>query len=541
MITTGIFIGIALKSLVIGAVTLGALWLVRRRSASVRSMVGHLGLVVLVALPLLTLLLPAWSALTLPTPLAVEAPILAGGSDMPSDLTRDIVASTSAAKEGPGIALRELALALYLLPLGLLLGATIVAIARLFSMRRRAAVLVAPPWLAALAQAQRRMGFKTGAALLVSDELRSPISWGLVRPTIVLNADIVSVRDDAEAIIAHELAHVDHLDWAKLLMARIACAMFWFNPLVWVLARECHQLREENADDAVLRADVDRLDYATLLVHAARHDNAAMLLAAHGVAPGRGSLKRRIQRVLDARLDRRRVGVLGGSLGILVVIGLATPLAALQPRKVSLVAESASEAIAEAAFEATEDARDDSNAIKAEIKAEVEAELAASARNRSRRERAVRRGSATEAIVAARAVGVDAGYIAALRDNLGTVALDDVVAARAVGVGPGYIAEMRRRFPGADIDDLIGARAVGVSAAYAAGMQDRFPEADLDDITGMRAIGVTNAFVDAARRSGIQLADADDATALRAVTGRHGPAPPEFSSPPSLPPPPPER
>ena len=49
--------------------------------------------------------------------------------------------------------------------------------------------------------------------------------------------------------------HVE-LDWAKLLASRIACAIFWFNPLVWMLARESHQLREEAADDAVLMADI---------------------------------------------------------------------------------------------------------------------------------------------------------------------------------------------------------------------------------------------------------------------------------------------
>src|SRR3546814_19484140 len=82
------------------------------------------------------------------------------------------------------------------------------------------------------------MGFKHGTALLVSTELRSPISWGVLRPTIVLSPKAVAAASEAEAIIAHELAHVARLDWAKLLGARVACAVFWFNPLVWMLARE---------------------------------------------------------------------------------------------------------------------------------------------------------------------------------------------------------------------------------------------------------------------------------------------------------------
>src|SRR3546814_17676302 len=112
------------------------------------------------------------------------------------------------------------------------------------------------------------MGFKHGTALLVSKELRSPISWGVLRPTIVLSPKAVAASGEAEAIIAHELAHVARLDWAKLLGARIVCAVFWFTPLVWMLARERHPLREEAADAAVLMADLDGPDYATTLVRA---------------------------------------------------------------------------------------------------------------------------------------------------------------------------------------------------------------------------------------------------------------------------------
>ena len=36
-------------------------------------------------------------------------------------------------------------------------------------------------WLSALARASGRMGFNHGTALLPSDEIASPISWGLMR------------------------------------------------------------------------------------------------------------------------------------------------------------------------------------------------------------------------------------------------------------------------------------------------------------------------------------------------------------------------
>ena len=200
---------------------------------------------------------------------------------------------------------------------------------RLFGLRGRAQVLVDPVWLSALAHAQRRMGFKNGTALLTSSELSSPISWGLMRPVILLNDEALGASGEAEAIIAHELAHVARLDWAKLMLARVATAIFWFNPLAWALAREAHQLREEAADDAVLGANIADTDYAQLLVGVARHECRGMLLGAHGISPGKGSLTRRVRRVLDSSLSRAPGGrswVAGFAAGMLV---MAAPLAAL--------------------------------------------------------------------------------------------------------------------------------------------------------------------------------------------------------------------
>src|SRR5205085_2975177 len=215
------------------------------------------------------------------------------------------------------------------LPPAILLLITLLSLCRLLTLRARAEVLVDGRWLSALAHAQRRMGFKHGTALLTSDDLSSPISWGLMRPVILLNNRAVEAAGEAEAIIAHELAHVARMDWIKLLLARFATALFWFNPFVWMLAREAHQLREETADDTVLAADIPDTDDAQLLVGVARHECPGLLLGAHGVAPSRSSLARRVARVLDGRSVR---GPVARSFAVGVFVGavaVAAPLAAL--------------------------------------------------------------------------------------------------------------------------------------------------------------------------------------------------------------------
>jgi beta-lactamase regulating signal transducer with metallopeptidase domain len=325
-----VLIMIAVKSLLIAGLTLGLLDLMRKRSAAERSWVAHVGLLALVIIAFAPLVLPSWT---------VEAPAMLGRTEAPVLPQPSTVVATAApiakrvvANAAPaGLSINPVAAmtAVYAVPAAVLLLITFIALARLVTLQARAEVLVDSHWLSALARAQRRMGFKYGTALLTSNELASPISWGLMRPVILLNTRAVEATDKAEAIIAHELAHVARLDWAKLLLARVATALFWFNPLVWLLAREAHQLREETADDSVLAADIADTDYAQLLVGVARHESPGLLLGAHGVAPSSNSLARRVARVLDAKIMR---GPAAGSFAAGVFVGalvIAAPLAAL--------------------------------------------------------------------------------------------------------------------------------------------------------------------------------------------------------------------
>jgi len=504
-ITAATLIGLAWKSAAIAGLSLLLLHLLKRRSAAERSLIAHVGLAALLVLPLASLLLPQWAPLPaswFAEPAAAPAIIpQEGGTSAAVALpavTASVPAVAAASSPLPASwpSAAELAVWVYALPLALLFLTMLVAVVRLFAMRGRADVLVQPSWLSALAEAQRRMGFKHGTALLVSEELRSPISWGVLRPTIVLSPHAVAAVGEAEAIIAHELAHVARLDWAKLLAARLACALFWFNPLVWMLARESHQLREEAADDAVLLADIDGPDYATLLVGAARHDNKAVLLAAHGVAPGRNSLKRRITRVLDARVRRGPAGPGWVAVGFAFLAGVTLPLAAF----------SATAAPREA--EATSMAAQYKVAAPRAVAVRAEEDMAPA-----------RKPIAPEDLIGMKAMGVTPEDVREARAEDGSIDPDDLIAGKAVGASPAYLKRMRAVFPDANGDDLIGAAALGIDVGYAREMKALFPRVTIDDLSGMRALGVDAAYVRRMRGAGMPLASPDDAIEHRALDG----------------------
>ena len=204
-----VLIEIALKSLLIAGLTLGLLQLLRNRSAAERSWVAHIGLLALVIMAFAPLVLPSWN---------VEAPAIFSTAAQPAAIQQSAIAPavaaapvTSAAhqpvaKAAPvppsvfaSLSPSAVATALYALPAAILLFITLLALGRLITLRARADVLVDGHWLSALARAQRRMGFKHGTALLTSDDLASPISWGLMRPVILLNSRAVEASDEAEA------------------------------------------------------------------------------------------------------------------------------------------------------------------------------------------------------------------------------------------------------------------------------------------------------------------------------------------------------
>lgn len=315
------------KSVLCAGLTLLALRLLTRRSAAEKSLVAYLGVLALVLLPL--------GALYLPT-LAVEAPPHVAELIAPSAAPPEAASASAAPGATPVLQVEAFdwagsAALLYLLVAAAFGIGLFLSIVRLQRVRARAKLVSDPRWLCALAAAQERAGFKHGTALLTSDELNSPVSWGLMRPIIIIDPAAAEQVDRAEAIIAHELAHVTRMDWLRLMLGRLAVAIFWFNPLVWMLVRQSHQLSEEAADDAVLRTDVRSADYAELLVGAVKHANRPAFLAANGVAPSRSSLRRRVDHVLDRSRPRgaARLGWLSGSLTVVLSVNLA--IAAAEP------------------------------------------------------------------------------------------------------------------------------------------------------------------------------------------------------------------
>lgn len=145
--------------------------------------------------------------------------------------------------------------------------------------------------------------------LLLSRDRQIPMTWGLCWPHLLLPV-VAEQWDDTrlQSVLAHELAHTRRRDCQTQLLAQIACALHWPNPLAWFALTCMDRERERACDDVVLSHGIPAADYAEHLVGVAsglsRHE-----LATYGAMTmaRRSRLESRLLTVLDESLNRQGV------------------------------------------------------------------------------------------------------------------------------------------------------------------------------------------------------------------------------------------
>lgn len=85
------------------------------------------------------------------------------------------------------------------------------------------------------------------------DRIRSPLTYGLVRPVILLPKGVDCDQEEVGYILLHEGTHIKHGDaWWKLFLAAALC-VHWFNPLVWCMYVWANRDLERYCDESVVR------------------------------------------------------------------------------------------------------------------------------------------------------------------------------------------------------------------------------------------------------------------------------------------------
>lgn len=96
-----------------------------------------------------------------------------------------------------------------------------------------------------------------------------PITFGFLKPVILLPAGIKITERDTAYILEHEWIHIKRYDVLTKYLVYFTAAVYWFNPLVWVMVSMVNRDIETACDEEVLRQHhmESRENYARLLVH----------------------------------------------------------------------------------------------------------------------------------------------------------------------------------------------------------------------------------------------------------------------------------
>lgn len=199
---------------------------------------------------------------------------------------------------------------------------------------RRATPLESPDWTRPLLEAADRMALDRVPRLLISDRLPIPFASGVIRPAIVLPQAAGEWSDRRRrAVLCHELAHVRRMDLPVNALAQLACAVYWFHPLVWVAARRLRLESERACDDLVLGLGTRPSEYADHLLQivcrAARVRAPAMALP----MAERREFEGRMLAILERGVRRDSPTPRHAMTLSALALALVLPLAALAPTR----------------------------------------------------------------------------------------------------------------------------------------------------------------------------------------------------------------
>lgn len=177
-----------------------------------------------------------------------------------------------------------------------------------------------------------QLGIGRPVTLLIHSGKTIPVVWGVFRCRLLLPAAARQWSEEQlRSVLVHELGHIKRGDAAALLLTQIACALHWFNPLVWFAAWRLDVERERACDDLVLSSGVRPSAYAGHLLEIVSTLSPVRWSQTCGLAMARKSpLEGRLTAVLQKNLNRRGLSAAVAGIFLAVAVGVAVPIAMLR-------------------------------------------------------------------------------------------------------------------------------------------------------------------------------------------------------------------
>lgn len=164
--------------------------------------------------------------------------------------------------------------------------------------------------------------FQRRVEVRVTDQIAAPLTYGLLRPVILLPGNMDLADEEAlTCVLAHERVHIRHFDGLLKLVLTAALCLHWFNPAAWllyVLGNRDMELRCDEAAVLALGEDGSRERYALALIRLAENKHVPLCGFAH-----RNGMEERIKAIMSVK----KKSLLACFIALALVLGITTAFA----------------------------------------------------------------------------------------------------------------------------------------------------------------------------------------------------------------------
>ena len=103
----------------------------------------------------------------------------------------------------------------------------------------------------------REFGLKRKVEIYINNNLKTPLTFGILRPKIILQDHILADEKLQDHVLIHELMHIKKFHILLNHLINIVACLYWFNPLLWLSLKYLDQDIEINCDKLVVENLVD--------------------------------------------------------------------------------------------------------------------------------------------------------------------------------------------------------------------------------------------------------------------------------------------
>jgi TonB family protein len=158
------------------------------------------------------------------------------------------------------------------------------------------------------------------ASFWFSDEIDSPVTFGIRRPAIILPDKFNDMNGDCrKAVLCHELLHIRRRDWLFVIFEEAVRSFFWFHPAIWWLLGRIRLSREQAVDYEVVRLSGNRQPYLDSLLEFARAQGRPKAVPAPLFLKERHLVQRVALLLQEASMSRSRLFISLTAISILLI------------------------------------------------------------------------------------------------------------------------------------------------------------------------------------------------------------------------------